>query len=1151
MMKRLTQPRGRVSARPVNISTRRSVADSLRGSAAFVCLKAASLCLCAVVLLSAGPVVGRSSAQDLDDVTFAGRVTDETGAAIPGARVTAVHGQTKRAREVLTDGEGRFRVVELEPGAYTLRAAAEGFASEEKTNLQAVAGRRVALDFTLRPAGVSAETTVVGEADAPPVDTTRTVVGATLTREEIEQLPAPSRSPLELIFTLGGVTEEPLSTRDAAEDRDPSARTGTARHASTPEEAGAFSLSGGAAYANNVTVDGLDNNDDRAARERFQPSLEAVEEVQVVANQFSAEYGRASGGRVNLRTRSGSERFRGRLFHFFRDESLDANTFNNNRRGLKRLPLQRHDVGATLGGPLPLPRFGEGGRALDTSRAFFFAAYERQATLDSSLVDALVPVGQNPRFPLPRPTTLDGRRFETPTNPARGAAELAPFVERVSTPSVNHALTLRVDGRFGDAHNGTFLLQVGRSRNLRQFGGGLRLAESLQGRRRDTEALAYTHNHVLSATLVQQLRVQFSRLAPSLTARDANNRPVVLINIEDPLGERSGTLVAGDSSAGASRRRETRWQLQNSWTILRGGHTVKLGGDAQRVESVFTDLADASGTFDFASAADFLAGTPSRFRQRFGTESVQRNFYAGLFAQDEWRVRDRLHVTLGLRYERESILGDGDNWGPRLAAAYDPAGTGRTVLRFGAGRFFDRVLLRTVDDFTLGKQVVEFDTNALPAAERRAVLDAHVVFPHALAPDSEAVGRFGARPADFSRRLDPALRVPESYQFNLGFERELGRGLVVESNLTYNRGAHLWRELNANAPVLPRGFTDFAAYLLSRDFPNFRDATGARPVYNAVSAGELVRFSGAGAGANAADSIARVVEFGIPVSVFNLNSVNSAAALEAALAALAPLRPDPTRVQVEQLVSAGNSFYKALTVEARRRYARRDRVAFSLRAAYTLSRLIDDGVVNTSSALRVGDFRGERARSLLDRRHRFALSGVFDAPRAVPVLGGLRLAPVLRLASGAPFNLTLAGSDRNLDDVSNDRPSFHGDLRLLRARRPGDPLDPRLLAALSLPAVGTAGNLPRNAARGPASFLFDLSLTREFRLSERVRLRASAEFDNVLNKTVFTFGAEFVNFNALRPDPTPEQRRSLQETFLVPTRTLRPRSVRLGLRLDF
>jgi outer membrane receptor protein involved in Fe transport len=158
---------------------------------------------------------------------------------------------------------------------------------------------------------------------------------------------------------------------------------------------------------------------------------------------------------------------------------------------------------------------------------------------------------------------------------------------------------------------------------------------------------------------------------------------------------------------------------------------------------------------------------------------------------------------------------------------------------------------------------------------------------------------------------------------------------------------------------------------------------------------------------------------------------------------------------------------------------------------------------------------------------------------------------VLRLASGAPFNVSLGGADRNLDDVSNDRPSFEGDPRLIRWRRPGDPLDPRLLEAFKLPTIGRTGDLPRNAGTGPALFAFDLSVGREFRFGERARLRPTVEVDNLLNKTVYTFGAEFINFNALRPDATEEQRRAFAETFLTPTRTMRPRSMRVGLRVEF
>jgi len=1131
-------------------------------------------CLLALLSFNFTPS-GEVFAQDLDEVNVGGRVADQNGAAIVGAKITLILTATDITRSALTDGEGRYRVLELAPGTYTVRVSFAGFAVEERAGVQTLAGQSVLVNFTLRPADVSAKQVVSSEATESAIDTTRTVVGGTVTRAEIESLPIFTRSPLDLIFTLGGVTEEPLSTRDTAEDRNRNAQ-------STPEEAGTFALSGGAASSNNITIDGFDNNDDRAARERFQPSLEAVAEVQVITNQFSAEYGRASGGRVNLRTRGGGRAFHGRAFYFFRDEALNANSSANNARGLKRLPLQEHDPGFTLSGPLSFfaarrsRAGGAAGAASEDSRLsatrhkgparhFFFVADEFQTILDSTVIDTLVPVRSNPLFRLPPPTVLAGRRIEPEATAPNQPAELAPFIASISTPLRNHILTARTDHYFSERHNAALLYQRGRSRNLRQFGGGLRLADALQGRTRDTDALAYTGNFVFSSRLVNQLRAQVSRLTPALKARAENSeaRPVVLISIDDPLAafemqDRSGTLVAGSSNAGASDRRETRLQIQDTLSVVRGAHTLKFGGDVQRIRSTFIDLSDASGTFNFTSAGDFLANQPSRFRQRFNAESQQKNLYTGFFFQDEWRVRPHLVLSYGLRYENETILRDRNNFAPRLAVAYDPFRSGRTVLRFGAGLFYNRALLRTIDDFTLGEQRIFFDTNTLrdpatgqlmTAAQRRAFIAANLNFPATLKVDSPLIRQFGARETNFARRLDPALRIPESYQANIGFEREIGRGFTVEANYTFNRGIHLWREFNANAPRLPPGYKDFTAYLLSRDFVNFRDARGTRPLYNTQTAGELVRFTLTPIDASNPDAINRVIEFGLPVSLFNLNSFNSSTTLEAAHAALNNLRPDPSRGQLEQLASIGNSFYHGLSVEARRRFARRDHgFGLSLRAAYTLSRLIDDGVVNTSSALRVGDFRAERAPGLLDRHHRFAFSGTLDAPRH---LGNLRFATILRLASGAPFNLSLGGADRNLDDVGNDRPVFNGDLQLIRSRRPNEALNPQLIAAFSLPVIGRTGNLPRNAGRGPALFTFDLNLTREFRLRERLRLRPTIELDNLLNKTVYTFGAEFINFTALHPRASVQQRQTFLDSFLVPSRTLRARSMRAGFRLDF
>jgi hypothetical protein len=340
-------------------------------------------------------------------------------------------------------------------------------------------------------------------------------------------------------------------------------------------------------------------------------------------------------------------------------------------------------------------------------------------------------------------------------------------------------------------------------------------------------------------------------------------------------------------------------------------------------------------------------------------------------------VWPKLLLSYGLRYERETILHDINNFGPRFSLAYSPLDSGKLALRFGSGVFFNRPLLRTIDDFTLGKQQLFFDTNLLP--DPRAFIATHIRFPQTLSPE------FGVFNTEFSRRLDPALRIPESYQVNAGVEGDLGRGYSVEANFTLTRGIHLWREFNANAPVLPRGYKNFSDFLGSRDFANF-----TRSLYDVSTAGELVRFN-----YGTSNTVNRLTEFGVPISVMSLNSPSSTTMLNVALAAINGLRPDPSRRELEQLISAGNSFYRGMTLELRKQFTSR----FGFRAGYTLSSLIDDGIVNTSDALVPGDFRGERARSLLDRRHRFVFSGMFR-------VAGLQLSPIWRVASAAPIEIS-------------------------------------------------------------------------------------------------------------------------------------------------
>lgn len=1110
-----------------------------------------------------------TSAQTLDNVTFGGRVTDSNNAPVAGATVTATLIERNVERAATTDEEGRYRLVELPPGVYKISAAQTGFGAQEKADLTTVAGQNVQLDFILAPAGVSAEqiVTLEGE-DAPLVDATRTIVGGTVTQRELEELPNVTRNPLDFVFTLGGVAEEPLSVRDAAEDR---ARPGGSAQNDprpAPLESGVFSLSGGAAYSNNLTIDGLDNNDDRLAQERFQPSIDSIAEVQVITNQFSAEYGRASGGRVNIRTRGGTRRFRGRAYLFFRDDNLNANSFNNNRRvpRLDRLPFTEYNPGGTLGGPVPFGYFKD--------KTFFFASYEYSDLQDTTLIDTVVPVSQNSSFALPAPTGGAARSESGNLVPAGQApAQLAPFVRTVDTPSLKHLFSARVDHNFTDNHNVTAVFEYGDQQNTRQFrAAASRLEEAILGPRRQTDAYKFTDNYVFSSKLVNQFRFQFSRFEPKFSASNPTD-PVVLIALSDTLSgaeSRSGTLIAGNSTASQNfnfpgTRTETRFQVQETVSAVIGAHTLRLGADVQNIDSDFQDLQDATGTFNFASVSLFLNSGVTQYRRNFGRQTGQKNTYYGAFLQNDWRAAPNFTVNLGLRYEKETIIGDDDNFGPRAAIAYSPFKNGKGVIRVGAGIFYNRVLLRTFDDADLSGSRQSYNTNSIAVSgfavsqnfrcyspadaaynNARCQVLRRIGFPNAAARDEliaietqlRQAGVLSAAQTGFStpannlRRLDPNLKVPESYQFNAGFEREIGAGFVFESNYTFNKTVNLFREFNANPYNLPIGFRDYNDYLINGfSNPALRFVNGDPTDAGGVStAGGVTTVNLASRNPSTAS--------GTPIA-------RARAALESLGRRLGSGFPS----QIDQVASIGNSRYNGLILELRRRF-RRLGYGFraSFRAAYTLSKLEDDGNNNTSNPQNLFDYAADFTRSIQDRRHRFSLSGTFETPNWI---GGLSFSPFVRLGSSAPFNIsngTDLANDRNLDEVSTDRPNFNGNLEDLRFRERDSAFPQALFSRFTFAPIGSAGNLPRNAGRGPGLFLFDMNVSREFRFNERFRLRPNVEIGNVFNTTVFTFGSEFINFNPLN---NPEQIASFQQEFLVPQRTLRPRTVRLGLRFDF
>ena len=1090
------------------------------------------------------------SAQDLDDVTISGRITDSNNLPIVGATLIATEITIGSERTIVSNAEGRYKFIELKPGTYKVKASANGFGAKERVDIIVVGGQNVQLDFKLSPADVQAEATVtVNDDDSPAIDITRTIVGGTVQKREVEELPNVNRDALDLVFTLGGVSEEPLSLRDLSFDK--GGRNETAP-SSGLIEGGVFSLSGGAAYSNNITIDGFDNNDDRVGGIRFQPSIESIEEVQVITNQFSAEYGRASGGRANIRTSSGSQKFRGRAFTYFSDESLNANTWSNNSRNVRRFPFQQNVPGFTLGGPIPFGYFDK--------KTTFFTSYEYDHIFDTTITDTYIPLAQNPEFALPQPSTT-----ETITD---FGSPLGRFVDGSDTPRKVHRFTAKIDHNFNQKNLLTFGYQFGHSDDLRQFNGGNRLAESLIGKKATTHAFNIADNHVFSSKLVNQFRFQYSTLKPDFISPGQEINPVVIISFREPGLTFNTSLVAGSSTLGTSAREEQRLQFQDSVVYVTGDHSLRFGFDYQRVDSTFIDLTDASGTYNFADPLatttlpmcltnpslppgptnlrirggvnSWPRGCVQRYRHNFFTNSAIVNNYFGIFAQDDWQMRERLTFNFGLRYERESVIDDNDNFGPRLGIAWSPSKNNKGVIRFGAGIFYNRVLLRTVDDYLRGQNEIIFDTNRISTAGNGRdpyLLALSNLFPEALTPEHPLVQQYvaaGLNDNSFFRSLDPNIKIPESYQFNVGFEREIGKGLVFETNFTYNKTVHLWREVNTNAPIVPAGYSDLADYLdrgITTGNVQFEFAGNTAPDSRTVSG----------------------------VTIYNLNSQNTSTAVgtpyNRALFVANALKPFPTLGQTEQVGSMGNSEYKGFIFELRRRYRQLGRgFGTSLRLAYTLSWLNDDGIVNTTSAQIPGDFAAEWSRGLLDRRHRFALSGVFDTPNW---MGKLRFSPILRIGSSAPYNISNGAEDsddRNLDDVSSDRPDFSGDVSDLVWRDTADPLDLDLARAFTLAPLGRGGNLPRNAGIGPKQFIFDLNVSREWRFGERFRLRPQVEFNNILNATVFSFGAEFINFEAVPAPPVVPPAalvNQLQEEFLVPTRAYRPRQIRFGIRFDF
>jgi outer membrane receptor protein involved in Fe transport len=663
--------------------------------------------------------------------SLTGVVIDSASGRIPGAKVVAREIDTHRERTISTDAEGLFRISELPAGTYQVSVQQSGFAPYQHAGVTLPLGSTVHLDIVLQPATASTQVTVT--AQPSPIDPTQTSVSSSVDTERIEELPVESRNYLNFVMLAPGV---------AASTQQP----GKQALAALPDSG--FTFGGLRGRSNNVTIDGLDNNDEFVGASRTELSLETVQEFQVVNAGLSAETGGASGGAINVITRVGANAIHGDVFGFLENGAVNArNPFETESATPS---LHRYRAGAALGGPIV------------RNRTFYYAAFEQEHS--RSLEDSFL----NPALVATINGILVGGAL-----PLAGTRQLtvSPFptsrAETEASFKINHQLTNRnsLMLRYAFTNN----REAGDAFNT----SGLADASARGSSFIQDHALVGALTSVFDSQSVGDLRFQIADRSAVLRTNDAVG----------PGVEIAGLVDFGRPYDGNGSRSESHRQVTYTFSHSLRRHLWKAGGTLNRVH-LDSAMADGFGGFYlFASLADFAAGVPNQFRQTFGNPDTQFAVASyGAFLEDHWTATRKLTVDLGLRYDFEHLPArfrqDGNNVSPRIGLAYQVTPT--WVMRAGYGIFFDRYVLAS-----LNRVIQQDGSNAF-----EQVLDNTL----SLRPVSAAPSIY---------RADPGLATPYSEQTSFGVEHLIARDLTAKVSYLFVRGVKLPRTQNVN--LLPPG----------------------------------------------------------------------------------------------------------------------------------------------------------------------------------------------------------------------------------------------------------------------------------------------------------------------------------------------------------
>jgi outer membrane receptor protein involved in Fe transport len=681
--------------------------------------------------------------------TFEGTVSDTSGAVIPNSKVTLHNPLTNQSRTVTTDGEGFFRAEQLAVGTYEVRVEQAGFAPYLQAGVGASLGQTAHLNIVLAPASASEQVTV--NAQPSSLDPSQSSVVSSVDQERIEELPVRSRKYLDFVLLAPGVSSSPITSGSSG---------------STPLTGSGFTFGGLRSRSNNLSIDGLDNNDEYTGSSRTELSPEIVQEFQVVNNGLSAESGGASGGSINVITRSGTNTLHGDAFLFAQDGALNARDPFETESG--KPSFRRFRAGFALGGPVI------------KDKTFYYAAVEQEhnrgqigSDIDPAVASAINAFLATGAFP-----GLATRQITTAFSPiARGETEAASKLDHQLTK--NTALMLRYtftnNKESGDAFNTNGLIDA--SARGSSFASDNALSGSL--------------TTVLGSEAVSDLRFQ----AATRHAVLRTNEPF------DPEIDIAGLVTFGRPYAGNSERRENHYQGSYTYSRTRGKHLWMVGGAVNRAR-LRADVPDGfDGVYLFGALGDFLAGNPSQFRQAFGNPNVDFPVTSfGGFVQDHWSLARQLTVDLGVRYDFERLPAgfnqDTNNVSPRIGLAWSPSP--RWVFRAGYGVFFDR--------YVLANLTRAIEKNGSQAFEQVADGNAAASLFAAAQGGSLVSPASGIAPSIF--QPDPRMATPYSQQASAGAEYLLAKNLTLRADYLFVHGVKLPRTLNVN--LLPPVVLTFA-----------------------------------------------------------------------------------------------------------------------------------------------------------------------------------------------------------------------------------------------------------------------------------------------------------------------------------------------------